>query len=79
MMRTISADNAANRLSSGGSGGLAVIDIGTSRKIADIRLSVHPKDFNLTQAARVFLSMFQRRRVSPLSTENPGGKPPTGR
>jgi YVTN family beta-propeller protein len=44
----IRVDSAANRLFVGyGSGGLAVIDIGTSRKIADIPLSVHPEGFQL--------------------------------
>jgi len=44
----IRVDSAANRLFVGyGSGGLAVIDIATSRKVADIPLSVHPEGFQL--------------------------------
>src|SRR5947207_8362887 len=44
----IRVDSAAKRLFVGyGSGGLAVIDIATSRKVADIPLSVHPEGFQL--------------------------------
>jgi len=55
----IRLDIPANRIVVGyGSGGLAVIDAASSRKIADIPLSVHPESFQLDPGSkRIFVNL----------------------
>src|SRR5258705_1732245 len=55
----IRLDIPANRIVVGyGSGGLAVIDAASSRKIADIPLSVHPESFQLDPVSkRIFVNL----------------------
>jgi hypothetical protein len=55
----IRLDISANRIVVGyGSGGLAVIDAASSRKIADIPLSVHPEGFQLDAGSkRIFVNL----------------------
>src|SRR5262245_43896377 len=55
----IRVDGNADRLIVGyGSGGLAVIDISTSKKLADIALSVHPEGFQLDLSSpKIFVNL----------------------
>jgi DNA-binding beta-propeller fold protein YncE len=67
----IRVDSAANRLFVGyGSGGLAVIDIATSKKIADIPLSVHPEGFQLDSGGRnIFVNVPKAQGIAVIDHE----------
>src|SRR5215467_8774803 len=62
----IRLDIPANRIVVGyGSGGLAVIDAASSRKVADIRLSVHPEGFQLDQGSdRIFVNLPRAQAIA---------------
>ena len=67
----IRVDSAANRLFVGyGSGGLAVIDIATSRKVADIPLSVHPEGFQLDPGGQnIFVNVPKAQGIAVVNRE----------
>jgi len=62
----IRVDSAAERLLVGyGAGGLAVIDLSSTRKIADIPLSVHPESFQLDPGgARAFVNLPKAQAIA---------------
>src|SRR5437588_9908956 len=68
----IRVDSAANRLYVGyGSGGLAVIDIASSRKIADIPLSVHPEGFQLDPIGnQIFVNLPKARSIAVVDRQS---------
>jgi len=60
----IRIDPAANQVYVGyGNGGLAIIDPGSRRKLADIRLEAHPESFQLA-ADRIFVNLPSRRQIA---------------
>jgi len=68
----IRLDTTANRIVVGyGSGGLAVIDTASSRKIADIPLSVHPEGFQLDPPSnRIFVNLPRAQAVAVVDTQS---------
>jgi DNA-binding beta-propeller fold protein YncE len=62
----IRLDAAANQLIVGyGSGSLALIDLATFRKVADIPLSVHPEGFQLDESSdRIFVNLPRAKAIS---------------
>src|SRR5215510_15166926 len=68
----IRLDIPANRIVVGyGGGGLAVIDAASSRKIADIRLSVHPESFQLDQGSnRIFVNMPKAQAIAVVDRQS---------
>jgi len=68
----IRLDIPANRLVVGyGSGGLAVIDAASSRKVADIRLSVHPEGFQLDPGSnRIFVNLPKTQAIAVVDRES---------
>jgi len=68
----IRADNVANQLIVGyGSGGLAVIDIASFRKIADIPLSVHPEGFQLDPSSnQIFVNLPKARAIAVVDRQS---------
>jgi len=68
----IRVDNVANQLIVGyGSGGLAVIDIASFRKIADIPLSVHPEGFQLDPSSnQIFVNLPKSRAIAVVDRQS---------
>ena len=68
----IRVDNVANQLIVGyGSGGLAVIDIASFRKIADIPLSVHPEGFQLDPSSnQIFVNLPKARAIAVVDRQS---------
>jgi DNA-binding beta-propeller fold protein YncE len=62
----IRVDRDANRMFVGyGSGGLAVIDLAESKKVADIPLEVHPEGFQLDpDGSRIFVNLPRARAIA---------------
>src|SRR2546423_1521139 len=68
----IRVDNVANQLIVGyGSGGLAVIDIASFRKIADIPLSVHPEGFQLDPSSnQIFVNLPKAQAIGVVDRQS---------
>jgi len=68
----IRLDTTANRIVVGyGSGGLAVIDTASSRKIADIPLSVHPEGFQLDPgSSRIFVNLPRAQAIAVVDIQS---------
>jgi hypothetical protein len=68
----IRVDNVANQLIIGyGSGGLAVIDIASFRKIADIPLMVHPEGFQLDPSSnQIFVNLPKARAIAVVDRQS---------
>jgi DNA-binding beta-propeller fold protein YncE len=68
----IRVDSAANQLVVGyGSGGLAIIDLTSARKIADIRLSVHPESFQLDPGTkRIFVNLPRAQAIGVVDRQS---------
>src|SRR5262245_40389146 len=68
----IRVDSAANQLIVGyGSGGLAVIDIATSRKVGDISLSVHPEGFQLDPGGdKIFVNLPKAQAIAVVDRDS---------
>ena len=68
----IRIDAPANRIVVGyGSGGLAVIDAASSRKIADIPLSVHPEGFQLDPGSnRIFVNLPKAQAIAVVDRQS---------
>jgi hypothetical protein len=68
----IRLDIPANRIVVGyGGGGLAVIDAASSRKVADIRLSVHPEGFQLDPGSnRIFVNLPKAQAIAVVDRQS---------
>jgi DNA-binding beta-propeller fold protein YncE len=68
----IRLDIPTNRIVVGyGSGGLAVIDAASSRKVADIRLSVHPEGFQLDPGSnRIFVNIPKAQAIAVVDRQS---------
>src|SRR5215467_5369247 len=68
----IRLDIPGNRIVVGyGSGGLAVIDAASSKKIADIRLSVHPEGFQLDPGGnRIFVNLPRAQAIAVVDRQS---------
>ena len=68
----IRLDIPANRIVVGyGSGGLAVIDAASSKRVADIRLSVHPEGFQLDPGSnRIFVNLPKAQAIAVVDRQS---------
>jgi YVTN family beta-propeller protein len=68
----IRLDTTANRIVVGyGSGGLAVVDAASARKIADIPLSVHPEGFQLDPGSdRIFVNLPKAQAIAVVDRQS---------